>query len=820
MKKYINKKLGIIFSASLIAVSLIGCTKKEEVVDNCLIEFDFGIVTSSADPSEASKYTYQINDYAYSEVKGNYIISNNAYGIIDGSCAVVSTVNDSSDNYVSKLALSKLNASNGIESTYYLSLPDETLYVPSEISRLVEDTNSYLASTLSDDEYVEEKYQCSTGFGNISILDDGNVIGIVDFYYSYYSSAYFSSINDTESFLCKWDKQGNLKWSSKIRDKEITDYITVFKSIVADGKYFFITAVNNTDFKETVFDANGNIVNNNRVSADSNLLKIEDVISTKDGKYIAFYKDEADLQRASYFDASSGTLSGDITLPDYLVLNGYYSISAGYDKDIVFSDAIGMYSCNINSNSFDVVMDYANSDFTGISVNEVNFVSATKFYGVYYDLVNYSTHIASFDAGSATDNSTKAIVILGSYKLPANARKQILDFNNENEIYRIIVKEYSYLDKVSEPRLGCKTLEEDILAGTGPDLTMIDPGLVNTYSLANNGKLIPLSYLVNIDTQFSGTDYITSVLDAYAINGLDYILIYDFRYRTFLGSSDIVGNGSSWSVKDFTKALGKAPSDDAVMYIYNTRADFLDKLIMFNASEYIDFDNKKCKFNSSDFIDMLKYGADLPADVVDDSEIYESVSTSYRNGNILLKEEIVIEADAFWNDAYRLFDGKASVIGFPSSNSQSSVIEYVDTPIMIMNGSNVNGAWIFAKTYYSFNYQSGISNAIPVSYTAFDAWGKRALYNQNYAGVNELGESYSHQATYYYDGSEHVIPDIAIENIELIEANILASTKAVYCDETVKAIITEEAIKCFNGSQSAKDAAANIDSRVSQYLFN
>ena len=818
MKK-INKILGGILVASLAVVSVAACTKKNDAVDNTpTYDISLGVVTSSADSVEAKKYVYTTELVEYTNVNNNAIICNNAYGVVNDTFYIVSTVNDASDSNKSKLAVSKINTNAVVTDSYYLNIVSEEENVPDEIVQLVDKTNAAMPAGSS-----EETYQCSLGYSNVDILDDGSVMGIVEYYYSYYSYLDYSSIYTTEKYLCKWDRNGQLLWSAEVwADKAIDDTLIVKNTIAASNYYIVVAALNNADYKMMIYDANGIVKSSQAVLENSEIVNIDDTVMLATGSLLAFYEEDGTC-KAKYLDITTGTLSGSIVLPDYMALNGYMSVTKGVNHDLVFADSIGIYGFNANSSSFDVLMDYTNSNFVGNYVGELGFVSSGSFFGLYSDMQNYGDRIAFFKAVESTAVSEvddKAIVVLGSYRLPVSVREQLLAFNKENAIYRVIVKEYSYYDTLAEPNKGAKQLEEEIMAGTGPDLVIMDPGLLNTYFLVNNGKLLPWSYLVNADDNFSSADYITSVMDVYAINGLDYIMVYDFMYRAFLGNTDIVGKGPAWSVKDFKKALNKATADDAVLYAYNSQEDYLEKLISFSALEYIDYENKKSSFNSSDFIDMLNYGAGLSVTANEELSVYSSLGGSYRNGNILLKEANMVRVDSFWNDAYRYFDGKASVVGFPSSNGTSAVIEYVDYPIMIMSEENIGGAWTFAKTFYSFDYQCRIVNAIPMSYTAFETWGNRALANQNYTGVNELGESYSYLATYYYDGAEHEIPDITADNIDSIKGMILVTDKAACYDKTIRAIIEEEAYKCFAGSQTAKQAATNIDSRVTAYLFN
>lgn len=798
-----------------VSASICGCSKQDKTEPILPDTMSYGIITSSVDYSEAKKYSFSRSVIELSAIDGATVYDRFAYDCVGDLYYIVSSISNS-DSDGTVLAVTKMTSNAVSQGSYYLDIADDERFVPQEIVNLVNESNSYLSNY---DDYIESEYNCSIGYSNINVLKDGCIFGVVEYNYSYNSPVNGTSIWTTEKILCKWDNRGNLLWNDKVVDKDVDDYLLINNIFTADDKYLVIFSLNNEDYILDIYDGNGNIIGEKFVPFDSNILRINDVIENNNN-LIAFYKDDAGLQKAAYFDIATATLSGDIVLPDYLVLYGYNSVCSKSDTEIVFSNGIGVYSFNINNKELDVVVDYVNSDFDGYYVDSLAFVNDSVFFGVYNDIKNYSQKIAVFKADdSDTAVEEKAILVLGGYNLPISAREEILDFNNNDSVYRVIVKDYAFYDTLEDSNKGCKLLEQEIMAGNGPDLTMMDPGLINTYSLAKSGKLLPWSYFVNADVEFSGTDFMNEVLDAYAIDGLDYIFLYNFRYRTFIGNTDVVGNGTYWTVNQFTNAASKAPSADGVMYAYNTQEDFLNKLILFNAYEFIDYEKQTTSFNSKDFINMLNYAIELPENPVGDTEVYDYIGMSYRNGNILLKEEYVVAVDAFWEDSYRYFDGKASVVGFPGSSEKSSIIEFVDLPIMIMAEENITAAWTFTKRFYSQDYQYHIVNAIPITYTAFDMWGNAALANQNYVGINELGESFTVEKTYYYNGNEYVIPEMTSENINIIKAVILTNSKASCYDITVQKIIEEEAVNFFNGTQTAKQAASNIDSRVMAYLF-
>jgi len=819
MRKYLWKSFLTVILVGSMSASICACTKKDDVAQPVIedVQLDLTSVVSSADSAVAKNNMYEPVDLEYYYADGKAISYNDCSRVVNNKLNIVSTVYDSTVGY-SEIVLSRLGSTASDITSATLDIPDKELYVSDDIVDLVDRNYASCIASGFDVNDIQTKYQCSVGYNNFFINSDGCIYGVVNYSFYFYSAAFSESYSSYASIVCYWDNFGTLKWHKQLPQSTAEQSLYIEKAVVSNE--VITLAVSSSETQSTVYKYNksGELVDNKTITKDSDFLKIVDLITIKNGEDIAFFSDSYGKTNAAYYNSTSLSFGNAVSIPDTVKLYGYKAVSAGINEDFVFSTSYGLYGCNIGDSELKIKMDYVNSDFDGYYIKNLCLVDNNSFYGTYTDIANKNSITAVFKTVNASQVSDKAIIRLATYKLTSETREKLLEYNTTNDVYRVVVEEYSLYDKVDTPNLGIIKLEEVINSDSAPDLVVCDPGLINTYSLANNSKLIPWNYLVNSDSTFKGSDYMTFVMDAYAINGLDYILVYDYIYRTFIGNSDIVGNNTTWTVNDMTKLTSKAPSGNARLYQTVTRDDFLSKMIKFNTSEYIDYENKTTSFNSNDFIKLIEYAAKLSNEVtVEDYNI--DIGSYYRSGDILLIEENVNDSDDFWQDAFRYFDGNASVVGFPSSTGTSSIVEYVDTPIMIINGNNISGAWNFTKCFFDPDYQYSLENAIPVYEDAFYGWGNEAIYNQNYVGLNELGEPNYVQDTYFYNNHEYEIPAITSENIADIENQIKLTSKAAFSDKVITDVIIEEVEKYFANGQSSKDAAKNIDSRVKAYLF-
>lgn len=780
----------------------VACGKQDDKPVENLPDISLTEVISSADISAADSAKYLCNDIVTNEYDSDGHI-NYLYKTYKDNIYIISSVYGEGTN---DLVITNTSIDSASYDLKYCDVPDSSMYVSDNVVDLVERAEEYINNRRNDSDFYNydhfDSYDVVKDFTNLFFSENGRIYGIVNFSFSFSSANLSETATSKAHVLCCWNIDGSLMWNTKLCISEnVISYID--KAFFFNDKYVCVYFNDNALYLCEV-NSSGNANYGGMVADDYFLRNIIDCISVTDGKNIVFQLDNNGNTVASYMN-NDLTIAGSVLLPDYIMINGYQDVCKKDENTLVFSDTQGVFEYNLADNSFVCLMDYVNSDFNGYYIDNISFIDNTSFVGKYYSFDYFAEKVGLFSINNAKNN--KAIVLLGSHNLPIESREQIKKYNESDSPYRIVVDNYALFDTVDNTDAGYEKLSQDIINSNGPDLLMINPGCLNVHSLVEQNKLMSWDYLANLDDTITYSDYLTDVISAYSVNDLNYIFVYDFIYRTFIGNIDIVGSKNSWSVKDFKKALNSAPSKDAVLYRYITREKFTDHLIKYNAGEYIDYEGKKSSFNNKDFIELIEYGAGLPDEMNRDEEIYLYYQDSCRNGNILLVEESVVEVDDFWNDAFRYFDGKASLIGFPSSDETAAYVEYVDLPIMVMADGNVAGAWNFARTFYETEYQRGLTMAIPVKKDVFESWANKPL---KYSSLE--------QEKYYYNGSEHTIPNIEAQNIDGIKNLIIKTNTAAFYDEYIINIICEEIETYYNNAQTSKQAAANIDKRIGEYL--
>ena len=587
---------------------------------------------------------------------------------------------------------------------------------------------------------------------------------------------------------------------------------------------------------------------------------------------------------AAYFDVSSVSIAEGAVIPYEIRKNDYFTICPGIKSDFMYSDQNGVHTFNVGDEKSVAMMNFANSDFRGYFLTDACAVSDTEFVGVYATYDEGVMIASGFEYVNPTELDKITTIELGVYGTDENIRRIVREYNNKCKDYHVIIKDYSALelkdidlqsatmdyvtsdyffnDADEAPiltegdfnayvrKLQLEALKNDVLAGKGPDLLMIDPAVFDYGELADAGLLVEFESLVGDDVEISGGDssnladaYLMNVMDSFAINGKHYLYYYDFMYSVYTGreaSSILPSSGMGWSIIDFDLVysdyhiggnalkvydLTSAP----VLIAYRTRSQFIDVMLKYDGSEFVNIEEGTCDFDSEDFISLLKYAGSLDEVNDDKRPVYKDMSVSYRNDSVLLTEMTLGAGtpDGFWSDMCRNFDGEYTCIGFPSRDgyaANSGVITMAELPIAVTNIGYKDGAWDFAKQFFKDDYQKSIIErgvGIPMLLDSFEEWfevGKSRSAGLYY--TDETGNSVFSPNTYMVAGSQSAVPYMMDNDVKVVKDSISACQKSEFTNPGICRIVREEAYKYFAGNISAEETAANIQNRVKGYLEN
>lgn len=826
---------GAVASALVLAMaaSCVGCTKKDGT-------------KSSADPSLAKEgvYSYKEIDIGMGEDSYYNIAGLGAVG--DKSEIVVQTYEDDSNIYM----VYCIGSSGQAEGSYALTMPDTSEFEMQTYSDdydygvIYEDAVGEVENTMQDvvvlttgvtvttegtyedsyvddeyyydddyyyDDYYEEGLYSNISIQNLSIGNDGSIVGIAEYYCSGYQDGNY--VYCDEYIICGWNASGALQWQNSISDLVESEYIyTEGATLLNNGNYFAV--IGGDKVVAYTFDKLGNCINKKDASQVKELESVVNLTCLKDGSLLLVYYDMDDdyKTKSVILDADTITVKQSVDLPDSIKsnANGYYP---GVDTDLVSSTNTGLVKYNIGGSDATLFMNFVNSDLDSSYMVSVCMIDNEHFIGTYYD-GGYGMKVSYFTYVDPKDIPDKEVINLAVYYIGYEIRSRIIDFNKTSDKYRIIVTNYYEYATEDDYTAGYKQMNNDIISGKCPDIVIASDSYLNFATYANKGMLKDFDELFEKDEELKDKEYLSNVFDAFAINGKHYIGIYSFNFQSFMGSSKIFGNAKSWTISDFKNMQSSFPAGSQ-LYPYATRENFLNYIMSFDGNEFVDVESGKCDFDSEDFITLLEYAAALPEEYVGDEDMWMDYDSQFRSGKTILNNTYVYDANWYQQSRYEYFDGESALVGFPSRTGDSSIITTDGYPIAIFSQGNVAGAWEFVRGFFTEDYQSSLEYSIPVLESAFNDWAEKGMERPHYEYEGEI-EYYDNY--YYVDGVDYVVPVMTQEEVDELKNAIKSCSKSAYYNQEIYEIIEEEASACFARQKTAKEVATIIQSRVQLYI--
>ena len=399
-------------------------------------------------------------------------------------------------------------------------------------------------------------------------------------------------------------------------------------------------------------------------------------------------------------------------------------------------------------------------------------------------------------------------VITLSVMNPHNISHAVTAFNNSNPDYYVEI--ITCPEGVSAQDYWAReTLE--IMAGNGPDIfTKNQQSTFMTY--VNKGVIEDLAPYIERDIQTE--KYLPESLYAYEYNGKVYGIESDFTLSLLVGSKEIFGDATGWTLEEAMEIMEQSPELLAFDNM-GTPGYILKRLLSYGNVAINDYDTIR---SCMEFDKM--YSKDLPAD------------TPAIPGQTILVAQELIKSPIAWADMEALYAQELTPIGF--INEQQEGILHESTSWSINAASeNKEGAWAFLKFLLSEEYQRqkikdyqsfGFSPLkslveeqlefyskplVTTSYVDPDT-GETVIYTQAHSLSRAMCSPYS-------GASE--IECMSEDQLQMIETLIKRSKVNCFSwDEIGRKIISEEAQVYFNDGCTLDTAMKNIESRIELYM--
>lgn len=613
----------------------------------------------------------------------------------------------------------------------------------------------------------------------------------------YLYSSYESKTDKQNYTLIKADKEG------KILAKE-----DISKLLKLTGSEYF---------SSLYMDADDNIImifENSLYVFDKELKKLGEIKS--DG-YIGGVAVSADGKIYCGTDSEEGTtvkvldtekmVWGETYKIDINYFSSSDSLMSGEEYTFYYRDDKGIYGYDIESQKSTKLMDYIASDLT--SDNSYNIIPFGKeqFMGI-----NYEGESSKFVLYTKVDPSTienKKTISLGLLWGDDTIKRAVVDFNKNNQEYRIEIKDYSgEEDAVTK-------MNADITAGNVPDIMGINSMPVEQY--IEKGMLEDLTPYIEKDGEIKETDFIPSVLEAMKTDGKIYYVSPSFYVQTMVAAKDLVGEKSGWTYQEMFELLDSQKGDVRPFYL-EEKTEMLSFFLLYCNSDFIDWHTGECKFDSEEFKKILELCNKGKNENEVDYENAESEPSLIKSGKVLFEvSSVSLDEIQLYK---KMYNRDITFVGLPNSQKEGSYFSFNNGLAIYSKSEMKEGAWEFLRTFMSKDYQGkGASFAyeVPTRQDAFDMMIKARTATKGY--TDEYGNEISvYDSSWGWDDLEVKIGPSPKEDVEMYKALIDSTHRVLNGNDALNEIIREEAKAYFAGDKDVNETAEIIQNRVKTYV--
>lgn len=381
---------------------------------------------------------------------------------------------------------------------------------------------------------------------------------------------------------------------------------------------------------------------------------------------------------------------------------------------------------------------------------------------------------------TATNTEGKTKLTLAALTLMPNIEERIIAFNNTNEEYYIEVLDYSQYNTKDDYSAGQTKLNTDIMSGNTPDMIELGKTPIEIYT--NKGLLEDLNTFLENDDTLSKESFVSGIYNALSTQDKLYRITPTITMIGLYGTESVLGEQTGWTISEAKKFLEETDIP-ATPFINMPPLQILSSLTMYSLDNYINRAEGSANFDSEEFISLLeivkRFGGASQAE-------YVEPDVSLAEGNGVLATTYIGSVEQFAR-SYDYLNGDMKMIGFPTADRSGNIADFMFSFGMFSDSEQKDGCWQFMKSFLDEEYQKTQSEyEIPVLQAVFD------------------------EALETAEGSE----DTKKAYVDVISG----LTKSSDFDGTIMNMINEEVDQFMEGTCTAQEAAAAIQSKVSIYL--
>ena len=521
-------------------------------------------------------------------------------------------------------------------------------------------------------------------------------------------------------------------------------------------------------------------------------------------------------------DPAAMTLGEGIPMP----ANAYRLFQGFGDYDYLYYNNDIVYGVKAGEETGEKILSWLEADVDSSNLSNYCFLDDGTCYAMenqYNEETGTTTYrLVRMDRVDASTIPEKQELRLACLGLDWDVRTEILEFNRASTDVRIVVDDYSQYATDEDYYVGLTKLNTEILSGKVPDLFLLNEQMpLETY--AAKGIVQDLWPLIDSDPELSREDLMTHFFDVLSIDGKLYQVVDSFIINTVVGRSDVIGNAGSWTLDELMSVRQDYP-DASIFGETDTREGMMYNAVLNNVERFVDWGTKQCSFNTETFEGLLELAAEFPAEF--DYENFDWNAYGSEGLRMRMRRQLLCQAHISSFDMLQYYnamcEGKASFIGYPTSDGTGSTFTVYGGLAISSGCQNTEAAWKFVRTFLTEEFQTQeYMYQFPTNRHSFEACKQQFMTPRWFDIDPETGEEVEQPSNWYYfeEGDEVEIYTLTEAEYELF-MDLYERTNALSgANEDIAAIITEECEPFFAGEKSAKDTASLIQDRVSLYVF-
>lgn len=436
--------------------------------------------------------------------------------------------------------------------------------------------------------------------------------------------------------------------------------------------------------------------------------------------------------------------------------------------------------------------------------------------------VTYQTAVLA--PAGAEELSNRATLTLATLGLSSELRAKVLAFNRTSSQYRIVVRDYSEFNTSADASAGLTKLNTEILAGNMPDLLEVSDGLpLRQY--AAKGYLEDLWPYIEKDPGLGREAVMERALQAAEIDGKLCQIFPGFSLETAAGASAAVGTKMGWTLPELQAAYEKLPQGSAVLSENETRAALLRTLFAQSVEQLVDRASGTARFDTPEFQEILAFCAAFPAGA-------DTPPGDIGSGSALARvargEQLIfpVSLTGFSSmQIYReLLGGAASFVGYPNEQKIAARFQAEGGLALSSSCQEKDGAWSFLRQTL-LPTGAGFTPYFPINRADFDRMVQDSM-KVEYV-LDETGAPITDSdGEPVLEGQGYVILNDRVIKMEPVTQADYDQVMALYNaagplerrDSALWEIVQECAGAYFSGSRTAREAAKDVQNRVTLYL--